>query len=491
MLRLLCLLPVFIVPFTVALAGETVTRPGVLHVSLESAIRMALAKNFSIQVERFEPQIARERITSELGRFDPKFDISATRGEVTRRDPLLGDISRNVARTDDLSTGIGGLTPWGLTYDFGLGSRNLTGTAGRFDDNFSSKGSFSLRQPLLRGFGTDVNLAQVRIARTNALVSEWQLRQRVIDIVTQTTFVFNELHLAHENLEVANRSRALALQLLTDNERRAEIGVMSPLNVTTARAEAAARQEDVILAQRQVKDNENFIKQLVTNDMESMLSTEVSIVPPRAPAFTVDVRAGIKEALELRPDYRQAVLDLQRRNISLVFAKNQALPQLDLVGSLDLLGIDENFGTSVRRIGNRDETAWTAGAIFSVPIPNREGRGNLNAARLSSAQGLVTLQRLEQQIVVDVDNASGQIVTGRQRIASTSEARALAKESLDASGERLRAGTGTTFEVLELQKRLAEAEAAEVRARADYNKAVSEYHRQTGTTLRIHGVIVE
>ena len=257
------------------------------------------------------------------------------------------------------------------------------------------------------------------------------------------------------------------------------------------RAEAAARQEDVILARRQVKDNENFIKQLVTNDMESMLSTEVSIVPPRAPAFTVDVRAGIKEALELRPDYRQAVLDLQRRNISLVFAKNQALPQLDLVGSLDLLGIDENFGTSVRRIGNRDETAWTAGAIFSVPIPNREGRGNLNAARLSSAQGLVTLQRLEQQIVVDVDNASGQIVTGRQRIASTSEARALAKESLDASGERLRAGTGTTFEVLELQKRLAEAEAAEVRARADYNKAVSEYHRQTGTTLRIHGVIVE
>jgi outer membrane protein TolC len=103
----------------------------------------------------------------------------------------------------------------------------------------------------------------------------------------------------------------------------------------------------------------------------------------------------------------------------------------------------------------------------------------------------VTLQRLEQQIVVDVDNSSGQIVTARQRIASTSEARLLARESLEAGEDRLRAGTGTTFEVLELQERLATAEAAEVRARADYNKAVSEYHRQTGTTLRVHAVKVE
>ncbi|HEX8312585.1 MAG TPA: TolC family protein [Chthoniobacteraceae bacterium] len=462
-----------------------------LHLSLESAIRMALAKNFSIQVERFGPQIAREQITSELGRFDPTFDISATRNENTRRDPLLGEASRTISRNDELSTGFSGLTPWGLSYDAGLGSRNNTGSFSRFDDQFSSTGSLSLRQPLLRGFGTDVNLAQVRIARTNALVSEWQLRQRIIDIVTQTNFVFNELHLAHENLAVAERSRALARQLLVDNQRRAEIGVMSPLNVTTARAEAAAREEGVILAQRQVKDNENFIKQLVTNDMESMLATEVEIVPPPAPPFAANVPEGIRDALELRPDYRQAILDLQRRNISLVFAKNQALPRLDLVGSLDLLGIDNDFGTSVARIGKRDETAWSAGAIFSLPIPNRAARGDLNAARLSSAQALVTLQRLEQQIVVDVDNASGQIITGRQRIASTSEARLLARESLEAGEERLRAGTGTTFEVLELQERLATSEAAEVRARADYNKAVSEYHRQTGTTLQIYGVKVD
>jgi outer membrane protein TolC len=475
---------------SVAAADEVVSRPGVLHLTLESAIRMALAKNFAIEVERYEPRIARERVRSAWGRFDPVFDITATRQETTNR-PLTGGSNGTVSRTDLLSSGVSGLTPWGLSYDLSLGTRNNTGTFNQFGEEISSNARLSIRQPLLRDFGFDSNLSGVRIARNNVLVSEWLLRQRIIDIVTTTNFVYNELHFAHENLRVAEGSRDLALRLLEDNTKRAEIGVMSPLDITTARAEAAARKEAVILAVRQVKDNENLIKQLVTNEIEPMLSVQVEIEPPPFHAFRADVRAGIEDALALRPDYRQAILDLQRRNITLAFAKDQVLPRFDLTASLNLLGLDNDFGTSFSRVGKRDETAWTAGAIFSIPIPNREARGNLNAAHLSSAQSLVNLQRLEQQIVVDVDNASGQIVTSRERVASTSEARLLAKESLEAGEERLRTGTGTTFEVLELQKRLAEAAAAELRARSDYNKAVGEYQRQTGTTLRVYDVTIE
>ena len=106
------------------------------------------------------------------------------------------------------------------------------------------------------------------------------------------------------------------------------------------------------------------------------------------------------------------------------------------------------------------------------------------------AKALVALQQLEQQIVVDVDNASGQVITSRERITSTREARRLARETLDAGEARLRAGGSTTFEVLELQKKLTESEAAVLRAEADYNKAIGEYYRQTGTALRVHNVVL-
>jgi outer membrane protein TolC len=104
---------------------------------------------------------------------------------------------------------------------------------------------------------------------------------------------------------------------------------------------------------------------------------------------------------------------------------------------------------------------------------------------------VINLQRLEQQIVVDVDNAVGTVITSRERIESTLVARQLAVESLTAGEKRLSLGKGTTFEVLELQKKLAQAQFAELQALTDYNNSVSKYERQTGTSLRVHNVVIE
>lgn len=478
------------------LAGESaqVPRPTLLRLTAASAIQAALAKNFSIEVQRFEPRIAAENVTTALGQFDPVFDLTVQRDENSQAEVFASGVRlpvRAVSRLDNFSAGLSGATAIGFGYDVGIGARNNLDIFNRFGNEISSTLSFAARQPLLRGFGPAANLSQVRIARNNVLVSEWALKARIIDIITRTTFVYNDLHLAAEALIVAERSRELARQLLADNEARVKIGVMSPLDVAEARAEVAAREEGVILAQRAILDNENLLKQLVTNDIERLLEVRVEIATPPSPAFRADVPAGIREALVLRPDYRQAILDIENRNITLAFTKNEALPRFDLFGSLALLGLDSDFGSSLSRVGARDQTAWTLGAIVSIPIPNRERRGAANAAKLECAKALVALQELEQKIVVDVDNASGQIVTSRQRIVSTAEASRLALKSLDAGQERLKAGTGTTFEVLGLQKKLIEAEAAQLRARTDYNKAVGEYQRQTGTALRENGVVLK
>ncbi len=477
----------------VALAEEKTPRPTLLKLTLETAIQAALSKSFAIQVQHFDPKIAREGVTRELGHFDPVFHLDVQRSENAQTDVFANGVhleQRGINRLDDFSAGIRGATAIGLNYDVALGTANTLGIFNQFTNAYQTQGGITLAQPLLRGFGTAANLAQVRIARNNVMVSEWALRSGIIDIITKTNFVYNELHFAHEALLVAERSRELARQLFNDNSSRYKIGTMAQLDVTEARAQVAAREEAVILAQRVVRDNENFLKQLVTNDMERMLSTSVEIEPPPSKPFRADVPAGIHDALELRPDYRQNVLDIERKNITLAFTRNEALPRFDLIGSLALLGFDNDFGTSVNRVPRRDQTTWTIGAIVSIPIPNREGRGATNAAKLEAAKSLVSLQQLEQQIVVDVDNASGQVITARERIVSTREARRLAAETLDAGQARLHAGSGTTFVVLELQKNLTEAESAVLRAETDYNNAIGEYYRQTGTALRVHNVVL-
>lgn len=490
-LRLAVYAFLFVIPALCARAGEgiAVSRPGVLHVTLESAIRLALQKNFTIQVQEFEPKIARERVTEEYGIFDPNFGIGLERTYTRNSNGFLSDGMRDrrtiITRNDSpLVSDVSGLTPLGTEYRFGLGSKNDRFTGHLFND-YATGPVASLKQPLLRGFGPTATMHAIRIARTNVEISEWDLRSKVIDTITDIVYTYNDLHSAAEDLKVAVRSRELARQLLQDNTRRATIGVMSPLDITTARAEVAAREEAVILAARQQGDNEITLKRLVTTELEPMLDIKVEIEVPPFYTARVDVRAGIRDALDLRPDFQTLLLNLKNKRVTVAYSKNQALPRVDLEGSLGLLGYDSNFISS---LGRSDTLTWTAGATFSIPLGNHAAKGALNAARLDVAKTLIDLKRLEQQIVVDVDIAAGQVVSDRARIESTSEASRLAQESLDAGEQRLKAGTGTTFEVLELQKKLAEAQSAEIRARADHNKAVAEFNRKTGRTLQQYNV---
>ncbi len=500
-MRLPAALAFLIAATSPALAEES------LRIDLPQAIRMALEKNFQIEAEKFTPRIAAARQKSASGRFDPLVEVSLTYDENNQElrtlnseleTPTIGPDGDTpdlfaIATGLELDSSITGLTPWGLTYDLGASStRNTNSQQG--NDRFNSFLGLNITQPLLKNFGTDVNLAQLRIARADRALSEWTLRAKVIDVVTETVNTYCELFFATENLAVEERSKALAAQLLEDNLKRAEIGVMSPLDVMQARTDLANREERVLVAQRAMLDTENFLKQLVTDEVFRVLETRLTISPlPAPPVFRPDRDKDFPRAFSLRPDYKQALLELQKRQINVVFARNQTLPRLDLVASFGVNGIDTNLADSVQRATGQstNNLAWTAGVVASLPVPNREATGRLDQNKLEVARALVELKRLEQSILVEADNAAGQIETTRKRIDATRTAVEFARQTLEAAQARLASGTTTTFEVLQFQRDLATAEISEIRARADYTKAIAAYARATGLTLVKNGIVTE
>ncbi len=106
----------------VALAETEPPPHRVLKLDLETALQKALACNFAIQVDRFDPQIAREDVRKELGAFDPVWDITAERQDNRQREIVIDGKSvqkRTADRVDLLSTGLTGITPLGTKYDPG------------------------------------------------------------------------------------------------------------------------------------------------------------------------------------------------------------------------------------------------------------------------------------------------------------------------------------------------------------------------------------
>lgn len=465
--------------------------------TLQEAIQRALAKNYSIKVESFGSPIARADLLAAWGRFDPVLSASYFRGEdgnPQSSDPFSGQRPpSSVVEADSYDLSLSGLTPWGLNYRFRANTINQRGTFNAFADNYYTFAGVEVTQPLLRDFGFDANLVTVRLARTARGMSEWQYRATVIDVITQVIHAYHDLVFAHKNLEIAQRSRDAAQSLVVENQRRYEAGSLSESDVTAARARVATREEAILLAMRAVRDQENYLKSLISDERTTaLLEGQLALATPTPlPPITPDPALDFRRALEQRPDYQRARLLVRRADINRRYRRNQLLPRVDLVASYGYNGLDADFSESRRQVTDREIRSYSIGAVFSMPLTFATERGNYRAARLTLEQAEVQLEELEQQIVVLVGNAAGQIETAAQRVEATRRSRELEQRNLDDEVRKLRAGTGNTFFVLQQQEILAVAEIRAHRAQADYQKALAEYDRQLGETLERHNVVID
>ena len=473
-------------------AGEA---PDVQSLTLRECIERALAGNLDIQIERVNPVIQSWSIVRAQGVFDPSLA-----GELSYQDasePLapersaalgLGTLEAQQLRTRAALTGT---LPIGTRYEL---SAVDTRSSGTLAPSFVYTGatSLTLTQPLLKNLGRSPNTATIRVARKDRQIALEQVARRVIDTVSDVSRAYFELAFAIEDHRAKLEDLTRAKALLADNRTRVEIGVMSPLDVTQADAGAAQREEAVIVAERAITDRENTLKRLIASDVMTLRGVSLRPAEPLSDQpVEIDAAGSIRTALERRPDLVQARHALERQGILLAFNRNQRWPEIDLETSYGLNARGSSVGDFVEDVADRDNPVWSVGVIATIPLGNRRARAAYEIARLEEEQAVLTLKRLEQDVIVQVDNAVGRVQTDFKRMEATRVASRLAGESLKAEEAKLRAGASRSFLVLQAQAQLAAARSAEIRARADYSESLVELARAEGTTLQQHRIVLD
>lgn len=462
--------------------------------SLHDCIRMALEKNLDLAVEKLDPLIARAATLSSLGSYDPFLQGNLQYGETT--DPRGSDTvgADQTIRSDNTryQLTLNQKAPTGTQFSLGSNLNNNENTFNNFHDEYSSFTGGTFVQPLLKNFGTDINLADIRIARKGEAAADAAFRFQVEQTITAVASAYYELIFRRDDLTVFQQSLQLAQRLLDDNRARVDLGTMSPLDVSQANAEVAARREEVLRAERAIRDQENVLKRLITSDVASWLDKE--IIPTDHPPDNWNppsVTSSIATGLENRADYQQALRQAEQQGLRVQFTQNQLLPQLDLRGSYGYAGLGSSMGSTYDRLSSTDAPQWTIGLTFSIPFGNHTERGQLEASKLKQEQLLLSLKNIEQTIIVQVDNAAGQASTNQQRVIAARVARVLAEESLKAEQEKLQAGASTSYTVLQLQRDLTEARSKELRAIADLQQSLAELSRVQGITLKENQITIE
>ena len=118
-----------------------------------------------------------------------------------------------------------------------------------------------------------------------------------------------------------------------------------------ARSTLAKRRADLVRSEMAIKSNEDRLKAL-TNDPELLAGVRVELVPSDVPSMArmaTDVTQAAGDALENRPEIRQAFEQYRAAMIRKNVAKNQALPQADLIVEMAMGGLPSSCSRSERR----------------------------------------------------------------------------------------------------------------------------------------------
>ena len=468
-------------------------------ISLAAAALRALKNNLDISISRHTKESRLTDITVEQAKFDPTLSVN---GQYNRQvnplnRPVFGGTGGNLNQITIFDQRVGQVTVDATTNLITGGNLDLNYSPARTNVNQDVASGFlfnpawtgglvaTLTQPLLRNAGIDVNKTFIRIAQNNAMVEEHVFRDRVLTVVATVEQTYWEVVFANENLKVAEAALKAAQNLLAENRAKAKAGVMSIVDVLQAEAAVASRVEQILLAEKTIRDQEDQLRRLL-NPGEEDLRLEVRLTPRDHPVVALEaisLQEAIDIAIDQRPEIVQAKKNVETSDLNTKFAKNQLLPTLSFQGTMGLAGLGANYADMSNRNFSGDFYNYGAGLVLSYPLGNRSAWSTFNRRQMEGKNAETSLASVRQQIIIGVKEAVRRVHTDFKRIETTKSARIMAEKQLQAEQERLKVGLSTTRFVLDFQRDLATAQGNELRAIVDYNKSLSNLSRHKATTL--------
>jgi len=484
-----------------------------VSLTLEDSIVQALRNNLNVAVEVLNPELASASVSRARQFFMPTFqvDLTGNRMEQLSTWSLQGSgtyITKTTGSTASIAQEIpfGGRFTASLSYDYQKNNQLFQS----YNPSYTSRLNFALTQPLLRNFGWSISRREIIVALNSLDVSRNQFKTVLINMVYSVEAAYWNLVYSVENLKTLQQALQSGRDLLSKTKKEVEVGQKAPIEVLNAEATVARREADILQAEAMVKRSQDQLKTLLNQGGDPSAKGQ-NLRPADTPSFkpfTITLDEAFEKAMARRPDLEVAKSTIETKRINFRYAKNQLLPQLDLQlvkaspgisGAQFIYDPDNPFlpptpgdaGSAAQAFKDTFRflyNNWTAGLTLTIPFGDVVGRANYTYAKLDLQQTQARLKNQEQQIYLEVSDAVLTLETAAKSVDAYRIARELAEKQLEAEMKKLAVGMSTNYFVLTYQDALASARSLELRALVDYNVAVANIAKVTGSTLETRNI---
>lgn len=464
-----------------------------IMLSIEDAVMRTLANSPEISVLSYDPSIAREGVTESVADFDPA---------------LFGTLSYEKTDSPVDSISLGGKTDVRL-WESGIKQRGITGMewsvsyglTRHWDDlitrrlhyRYEPMLVFQIRQPLLRDAWWGVNLADVKRSRLNYKLALTGFRRETERIASEVITLYWTLYNARESLAVQKSLLDLGKQTLEKVLNRQDIDA-TMLQVKQTESAVQARKALFIQLEKQVVDIQDALVMLLS-DHQLNLIDRIEIMPMSLPNLApkkFDAMTLLKTALVRNPEMEEAKTRVKLAELDRDVAKWQRLPKLNLVASAKMEGMAESMSTAHNRLDDGHHTSYSLGIVFEYPFGNRKPRSKFRQMSLRLDQAMSAVNVVGDRLASRTKEAMRKASMAFEEIQVQKETVKAAEIHLQAleDTESIRERLTPEFLLVKLQAQesLAAARRAEAAAVSDYNIALVQIARATGTVLDMRSV---
>lgn len=462
---------------------------GPVALSVEQASMLVLRNNRDLQVRQINPVIAGTFEQIERGAYDPELFARLEYGkEKTKETAVSTGTEFNVEGNEtSVVAGIRQAFPTGTGVEATIEQGRTI--SDRTPELQTARLGLSITQSLLRGFGPAVNLVSVRQAELDTVASVYELRGFTEALLAGTEIAYWNYVLARLQIDIVERSLAVARQQRDEIELRIEVGILPEIEAAAARAQVAGQEQALIDARSLLEENRIRLLRLISPGSHGQLDLRINATsePAIDPEPITDLTDRLQLAEQSRPDLNEARLRLEQSRLETIVTRNGVLPRLDLFIALGQTGFADTFSDSFREVdGNTYD--FRVGIRLSQFLGNRTAEAQDLAARASQRQAAEAVDNLRQIVQVDVRLAVNEVERSRQQISATKVTRTLREETLKAEKERFDVGASTALLVAQTQRDLLISSIEEVRAIVSYRTALVRLYLAEGSLLERRGV---
>jgi outer membrane protein len=318
----------------------SLVRAGMLYLTAQDAIALALENNIDIEVSRYNPFISQWQLersqaggalpgvpsgasqagsvasgqgvagseaaagvsvpggrangsssnatVSQIGpvtqNLDPIVQEASTFSHLSapQADPVLSQVL-NLVQTTHVYTGsyqqgllIGGIAS--VSYSEHYLGENAPSDV--LNPTVAPSVSISLQQNLLRGFGIAANARTITVSRMNLNTTELNFKTQVISVVTQVLNAYYNLAADYEDLRAKRSASETAQGFLNDVKRQINIGSVAPTDLIAAEASAATSAQAAVDSDVAARQQELTLKNLISRTGPAdLVLANVRIVP--------------------------------------------------------------------------------------------------------------------------------------------------------------------------------------------------------------------